>query len=128
MNDRTRIQEMDFNIGIITKQIREWIYIYQNLDPRAEAVQDLLQRGFDNITNWVDQNRELFVNKKELLPRIYFNQKRNIRARRYTPSSSVSTYITNLGEFLREKDSFTDKDRELEIEQFRGKYNGYRKS
>lgn len=113
--DRGQLEDMDFTLSLKLKQIREWTYVYQHMDPRLKYVQELLQRGFDSLSDWVDKNRNLFRDDKSLLPRQYFNRRENVRAGKTTSISSVGSWMTSIGDYLEKEHTYSADDRETDI-------------
>jgi len=125
-----KIDEMDFTLHTIIRAINEWQYIYQREDTGDLNIQKKLQRGYNNISSWVDCNQDIFYRDKHLLPRHYFNlpeNRANTRTNAYKFRSqymrakykmnlhnhkSRSIITGGLGEMI---DIFTDRNTTISI-------------
>lgn len=72
-----KIEDIDYTIHTIIRAINHWQEVYQREDTADIIIQKKLQRGYNNISTWVDRNQDVFFRDKRLLPRHYFNLTEN---------------------------------------------------
>lgn len=120
----TKIDDRKYAKSILQMYIDEWLRENRMYPLYDKAKNERLKNRFLTIAIFIDTNRYLFRERKDLLPRRYFRKKSNVCARKYTYIHSIETYFLFLGDFFQEKKHYGDVERVEDLKNIRRNLDG----